>query len=219
MMSSATITITKAEIDALIEVAVKEAISKSTAFFEEKLQKQQEVIDGLQRRLKQAEIENNRLEQYSRRSHLRIHGLKLDDGDDCKEAVCRFINTHLSLDSAVQPRDLDAAHKLPLRQVDTEASQTVAKEGTNKARPRVPVIIVRFHARDLRDSVIKSRKQLKGSGISITEDLTVKNVLLLKRLQRCAHFQAAWSWEGKIYAKHATSSRESKPIKFDIFDA
>ena len=51
-------------------------------------------------------------------------------------------------------------------------------------QPLRPPVIVRFSssARDRRDEIIKRRKQLKGSGIVIYEDLTERNQKLLNRL-------------------------------------
>ncbi|ELU13783.1 hypothetical protein CAPTEDRAFT_209350 [Capitella teleta] len=43
----------------------------------------------------QLKEEVNRLEQYSRRSHLRIRGLKLEHDQNCKEAVSSFICQNL----------------------------------------------------------------------------------------------------------------------------
>jgi hypothetical protein len=221
------ISITKEELDNLIETAVKKAIETTTSFFEEKLNEQRERIDQLQNRLKKAEIANNKLEQYSRRSHLRIHGLKLKSGENCKQAVCKFISNRLSDEHhrplRIQHYDLDAAHPLPLRpreEEETEEKQRADQPSDGRRpKPRIPTIIVRFHCRDMRDAVIRARKQLKNSGITITEDLTTKNALLLRRLQTSEHFQSAWSWEGKIFAKHRSSGKDSKPVKFDIYDA
>jgi hypothetical protein len=218
------ISITKAELDSLIESAVKKALESSSAFFEEKLKEQQEQIVELQNSLKKAECANNKLEQYSRRSHIRIHGLKLQRGVNCKQAVCNFINDNLKNKNkqplGVNPFDLDAAHPLPLHQKKEDPTTTLAKQQNDRPKPeRLPVIIVRFHCRDLRDAVIKSRRQLKDTGISITEDLTTKNAALLYKLQHSEHFQSAWSWEGKIFARHKTSAPDSRPVKFDIFDA
>ena len=44
-------------------------------------------------------------------------------------------------------------------------------------------------------------KSLKGRGISISDDLTVKNVNLINEVRDNERIEAAWSWDGKVYAK------------------
>lgn len=205
------VTISKQEIDSLVASAVakavEEAIKTTTTFFQKKMEelsavcaKQQEEIDSLTAQVREAERATNQLEQYSRRSHIRIHGLSLDKSVDCKQSVCNFINTNLKdrqgKHMSLALSDLDAAHPLP-----------------NKDKTKPPAVIVRFHERDLRDSVIAARRQLKGKRVRISEDLTAKNAKLLHQLQSSDKYESAWSWQGKIFAKQNSSSR---PQRFDI---
>jgi hypothetical protein len=67
----------------------------------------------------------------------------------------------------------------------------------------------------LRDTVIASRRCLKKSGISITEDLTKENAALLRRLHSAPTIKESWSWQGKIFA---LVENIRKPQRFDIFD-
>jgi hypothetical protein len=39
--------------------------------------------------------DHNRLEQYSRRAHLRISGLEVEEGEDCKTVVAEFLSAEL----------------------------------------------------------------------------------------------------------------------------
>ena len=98
---------------------------------------------------------------------------ELASNTDCKTAVASFINSRLKDNAgapiAVSRADIDAAHLLSFRQ-------------PSKA-DAVPTIFVRFHARDVRDGVLRSRRQVKGSNIIITEDLTSKNAKLLSDLK------------------------------------
>ena len=205
------------EIDELVSKAVENAIRSSTALFNTKLSElrekcaaQENKIDRLEERMKKMELAYNNIEQYSRRSHLRIKGLKVGRNSDCKTEVVAFINNRLKLKDHtgalfhVSRQDIDAAHPLPSRQPSEES-----------ALQPLPTIIVRFHARDVRDAVLKSRRQLKGTNITITEDLTSKNAKLVAELKKRPGVEASWSWGGKIYAKHHDSSH---PKRYDIFD-
>ncbi|ELU00821.1 hypothetical protein CAPTEDRAFT_188929 [Capitella teleta] len=195
--------ITRKEINRL----VSDALEKATALFSEKLaamdtrikaeefasaelrdqlNKQEQTSADLSERLKKSQVALKRLEQYSRRSYLRIHGLNLDKNASCKKSV--------------NPSNNDA---------DQEETTAKTKTQTNP-------IIARFHARDVRDDVISARRQLKGRGISIQENLTTANFRLLKSLNTDEHYESAWSWGGKINARH---KKGYKAYRFDIFDA
>lgn len=237
------ITITQEELDEIVKNATDAAIKSVHEFFNKKLQeqqliieKQQETIENhdllleslreemgeLKRRLRQAEVDNNHLEQYSRRSHLRIYGLTVTG--NCKDAVASFISHKLkNADGSplvVTSKDIDAAHPLSVRNSTTTTLKGYAGNEVNSVdntniNKNTPPIIVRFHARDVRDAVIRARRQLKGGRISIAEDLTSKNVKLLNRLKSSQDFDSAWSWNGKIFAKHKGGHRGHR---FDIFD-
>lgn len=175
---------------------VKKTEAKCTAM-ERDLEETKTQIKNQKISITKNENEINDLEQYSRRSHLRVRGWKVRSGETDKCAVVRLLREKLSMkDIAVT--DLDAAHPLP---------------HSNKNTP--PPLIVRFHRRDHRDAALIARKKLKGSGITITEDLTRKNQELLRKLNESPDFTAAWSWMGKILA---VRKGESKPTRYNISD-
>jgi hypothetical protein len=209
------ITFTQAELQETIDDCVRVALKKATAIFNAKLDEQRRIIEkqeivvkeqglhitDLHRKVEALEIENNRLEQYSRRSHLRIHGLQIPEGKDTRAAVVEFCNEHLK-DIELHARDIEVAHPLPLT-----TKQERAK------RPKA--IIVRFFAREVRDTVIKAQRSLKDSGITITEDLTRKNTELLQKLKASKKFANVWSWNGRICA---TRTKGDPITTFDIND-
>ncbi|ELU12602.1 hypothetical protein CAPTEDRAFT_188594, partial [Capitella teleta] len=109
--------------------------------------------------IRETTLTANELEQYSRRSHIRIHGLSLTAGTDCKGAVAAFIRQRVkdrqgrSLE--VNADDFDAAHPLPLRRANPLVEHQAAP------KERIPAIIVRFFSRDKRDLVLSCRRSLK----------------------------------------------------------
>lgn len=149
---------------------------------------------------------NNDLEQYSRRSHVRIHGLVLQQGESCKAAVARLCSTRLNV--PVKEEDMDAAHPLPSTSTSPKSpTHTSANSARRPIRPSPATIIVRFHRRDLRDTIIAKRSKLKASGIVITEDLTQRNQRLLTKLHHDPNIERSWSWMGKILAIPKGSKR------------
>lgn len=219
--------------DDLLKEAVNDAIRRSCDLFESKISElndivvnQQRELDDLKMKVRSTEVKQNHLEQYSRRSHLRIHGLPIPEGGDCKHVVAGFISKHLKDRDGnsvlCSVTDFDAAHPLPLPKAIKD------KDTTTPKTTLIPSIIVRFHSRDLRDRVMYARRSLKGKRSSrdapkfrITEDLTGRNAALLRRLQEQAKepngpYEAAWAWEGRIYVK---TKGERKAKKMDIFDA
>ena len=61
-------------------------------------------------------------------------------------------------------------------------------------------ILVRFRDCKTRDQVIRQRRQLKNTRITIVEDLSSLNVDLMNRLRRPEDASKCWSWNGHVYA-------------------
>ena len=90
------------------------------------------------------------------------------------------------MDLNISGYDIDIAHRL-------------GKFEENKIRP----VIVKFIQRQLKITVLRNTKKLKGTNLSINEDLTQLNqkVLSSVRLKAKDKVEKGWSYEGKIYAK------------------
>lgn len=154
------------------------------------------------------EKEINDLEQYSRRSHLRIRGLHVQHGETYKRAVARFCSSRLRVD--IHETDLDDAHPLPSK-TKPSANSTTRPSGP----PPPPTMIVRFHCRDKRDAVLRARKVLKNQGIVVAEDLTQLNQALLKKMKDSNQFTNSWSWMGKIYG---IPTGQMRAVRVNIHD-
>ena len=213
-MAPETVCFTREELASLTERAVKAAIKEVEADFNTKLAHLKADLMAANKAISSLKLEVNHLEQYSRRSHLRIHGLHQAEGTSCKEVVAKFLGTMKSRDGApiaVNVSDIDAAHPLPLPR-----KQNAAPGAQAGAKPAsIPSIIVRFHQRDLRDQIVASRRCLKRSGVSISEDLTRANAALLRRLKNAPSVKDCWSWQGKVYG---LVEGIKKPQRFDIMD-
>lgn len=145
------------------------------------------------------EIKVNELEQYTRRNSIRIHGMeewRWRGRENTIELVSDFLYNQFGLET-----DIEIAHR-------------VGEKGRNRNEPRS--IIVKFVRRSDKMEVMLRRKQLKGSGISISDDLTVKNVKLIKVTRENERIEAAWSWDGKVYAKGVNGHKFLLYPGFDV---
>jgi FtsZ-binding cell division protein ZapB len=216
----------QALIDASLASAVDKAVSKATAHLANEITNLKLTVLELQNEVQNLKKKNNQLEQYSRRSNIRIRGLQVPEGSNCKEVVAKFLSEKLKGRNGepvkVKEEDLDAAHPLPTPKtkprtaVNADESATNGQEG-GETPPQTPspVVIVKFHNRDTRDFVIRSRRSLKDQPFAIQDDLTRENAALLQRLKKAPSINKAWSWEGKIYG---TVYGIKKPKKFDILE-
>ena len=99
------------------------------------------IIKKVEAEVVKARIMANEVAQYSRLNNIRIYGLKIHPNETCKEAVCDFINYKWG--SKINPAHIATAYTLP---IPPSCKRTVRS------------IIVRFHNRALRDTILKNSK-------------------------------------------------------------
>lgn len=137
----------------------------------------------------QTELRCNATEQWTRKSAVRVFGIpQSNPREDCRQLVHDVVTDKLKLD--LDPHAVEVAHR-------------VGKPRDGKPAP----IIAKFARRDVRDLVLRARKALKGTRISIKEDLTKDNQKLLHDLSTHEEISAAWSWNGKIFGKLVSNNR------------
>ena len=94
---------------------------------------------------------------------------------------------------------------------DIEAAHRLAPRSDGKPA----AMIVRFQRRDRKQSVLSRRRNLKGSGQSISEDLTHLNFKLLNRIQNHEQVESCWASNGKILGR---VTGIQKKIQFRLFE-
>ena len=149
----------------------------------------------------------NDTEQYSRRWNVRVFGVKEGRGDeDCVAQVLKIFNEKVGVKTTDE--DIQVAHRVPGGRLREEGGQQ------NRQRPRA--IIVQFASRRVRDKIIRDRKKLARTGLTIAEDLTYKNFKLLEACQKHSATINAWSINGKIIALLKNGKKVSPTIDTDI---
>ena len=149
-----------------------------------------------EKEIQQLKIELNRQQQHTRSYNCRIFGMEESENEDLKKKVCSLIGGALGV--KIAKTDIAAAHRLPSK---------------NKDRPHP--VIVRFVDKEVKFLVLKQRKKLKGTGKSITEDMTVGNIKLLNRAENSKVFQSVWFSNGRV---HAIDSRGKHKL-LELFDS
>lgn len=169
---------------------LEKTINENTAVIEalkETINEKDKVINDLQVKL-------DDLEQYQRRQCLRVFGVEegADEDTDVKAIeIARKIGVDLSIE------DIDRSHRIGVR---------------NNDRPRP--IIIKFVSYRKRSEVFHSKKNLKGSGVTIREDLTKMRHSLLKEAINKYGVRSVWTLDGVVIAKigdqkrRITSSRD-----------
>ena len=185
----------KAELKAL---ASAEDVRKLASEFKEQIAKLEGTIFELCSEISSVKAENkalrdrvndlesgiNSLEQYGRRTNIRIFNLKENKGESsemCRKKCCELFT---EIGVATKEADLEAAHR-------------VGRETDGRNRP----IIVRFLDRRQRDRVLDNRRKLKGKRVAISEDLTAANYSLERAAYKHSATAATWTSKGKVFAK------------------
>ena len=171
----------------------RQAESQSTVLRDELVRLSTE-LETARKDARDAIVAANDAEQYNRRNNLRIRGLSVQRDDNCRHKVVEFIRTNLNL--VLNEDDIEAAHTLPSRK---RAPGSAAQPATSRGEVE-PTIIVRFRNRDLRDKIIRNRRNLKGTNRAIVDDLTSLNVQLMNRLRNHPLVSKVWSWNGRVTA-------------------
>ena len=122
-------------------------------------------VSSLKVEVKNLEKKTNDQEQYSRRNCLLIHGLNETKTENMDKMVLDVINDKLNME--MSQVSIDRSHRLGKR-----------KGACQKSR----AIIVKFTRYKDRNHVFRNKKILKGSGISVTESLTLKRMEHLKKV-------------------------------------
>lgn len=154
--------------------------------------RQKEVED----KLSTLEHENSHLkeqldkhEQYSRRNNIRIYGISVsNNNENVDEIAVIFFSEKLKVQVSIGA--IDRSHRL--------------RSYSNKPS----AIIVKFATYRTRAAVLNNKKLLKGSGITLAEDLTATRASLSKICIEKWGYRNVWTRDGIIMVKIGDTVRK-----------
>lgn len=165
--------------DGFISVIADKLFDKISSKIDELRQQYEEDIQEVRKENSVLEDKLDQLEQYSRRNCVRIFGAGEKKEETVEETVSNIMK---KIGVNIVSDNLEICHR-------------VGKLVLQKPRP----ILVKFSTYKLRQSVIVNRKHLKGTGITITEDLTKQRINSLNLAKKKFGPKVVWSVNGNIY--------------------
>lgn len=190
-----------ADIKTTIKNAVKELLEdeeflskvaeKVSLKVNEKLQLLEQKVDDLQKQNKQLKYRVNELDQYSRRNNLRIFNVNEQTEEELNKTIIKLCKDKLKL--TIKDHEIENCYRTGL-----------IKPNIN--RP----IFLKLNSYNTKQSIIQNRKLLKGSKVSIVEDLTKEKLDLLKACHSCLGRDKVWIYNGKIMTNLNNKYQEIK---------
>ena len=172
--------------------AFQNALSDSLNFdiksFEEKLKDKANKMADLEEKNKLLQDKLEQLEQYTRRTNIRIFGIPENKDEDTDQLVREFCKKELNLD---------------LKNEEISRSHRVGKKRILSSRHPRP-IIVRLARHNTKVEILKKRRELKSKKrpFGLQEDLTESRRAILKYLRdEDSDFKIskAWTIDGTIF--------------------
>ncbi len=200
----------------LLENSLVTTIKAKMESMEEKIAKQDSIIFDLQSQLKQKSDETERLkkdfddltddnsemvrklndlEQYTRRNSVRLFGIpeSTDKHENCDNIITNLARDKLGVNLDVN--EIDRSHRVGKK----------SNEPGKKPRP----IIVKLATYRSRQKLIRNRRKLNGTGITIKEDLTRTNQTLLEQVSRTDKVLSSWTTDGRILVLMKLNGKET----------
>ena len=170
-------------------------------------------LETLKGSIETANIKHDDLEQYSRRSCLRISGIPEEDpNEDVFSLVLELSHT---IGADIRPADIDRAHPVgkmhDIPNNDKRQGVDDNQETIPKSKYRGREIIVKFQSHQARMNMLKGRTNLQQSKLKmfINEDLTKSRKALAfqcRQLKREKKIKKAWIYGGNVYIKDLSDS-------------
>lgn len=152
-----------------------------TEKYELKLHNCQEEIKVLKEKHESMLAEIDDFKQYNMRNKLRIYGIPENNKNLLSEMQHIFLNK----------MNIQISNNISAYRVDTKNSD---KKQDKKPRP----IILNFTDIKERQLIYKSKKQLKGTGIVIKEELTSYRLNIYQKACTKYGYKNVWTWNGNI---------------------
>ena len=189
-----------------VATAIKEAVTQSVYAavtmdledFKDQRKALEKQISGLQKELGESQRHVEEQEQYSRRNCLRFLGIPEQDREDTDKLVIELVNDKLGV---------------PMQAVDIDRSHRVTPKPGSEPRKGPRPIIVKFTRYNVRNSVYRSKRKLKGSRVVILEDITQVRRNLIHEASKKSSVKRCWTSDGKITALVREHGEADKKVR------
>lgn len=125
------------------------------------------------------------LEQYSRRTNIRMFGIVEEKAENVEEKVVKIFKDIMKVN--IDSCNIDRCHRI----------------GQQKKNGAIRGIMIKFNNYKSKQEVMSRKTKLKGSKIVITEDLTKHRHLLFKQAQEHFGKRKVWTLDGTIFVAAA----------------
>ena len=142
---------------------------------------------------KQALINSNFNEQYSRKNNIKVFNFPRKEKQNLRQDFIKTVKDDLKVE--LEERDVVAIHRIPSKQHGV-----------------FPVIVRLFNS-DVKRSVMRVRKELRND-VRFSDDVTQANMELIQRLRDTELFESVWYYNCGVYGR----TEEGLQLKFGIFD-
>lgn len=177
--------------DNFVKSIVNQIVQEVSVIYEEKLAEVKKECIKLQEDNVKLNEKIDFLEQNSKMTKLRILGVPEQENskENCSDKLLDIFNNTLKLNLTLN--DIYKSYRI---RNNTNKSDS-RKRGTKKPNP----IIVEFYQRNVKNLVLKHKKNLKSTGIIIHEDLTAHRYHLWKESATAFGIKNVWTVDGTVF--------------------
>ena len=141
-------------------------------------------VEDIQNEFSSGKFEINRLEQYSRKSSIRVYGIEESQEEKVGEKALSKIKEEINVE--ISPDDVDIVHRVGKRSEERR-------------------ILVKFSSHKPKERVLKSKNHAKNTRIS--EDLAARTRTMPQANKVALNIEKAWTLDGKMKYKFINSDR------------
>ncbi|CAG9820019.1 unnamed protein product [Phaedon cochleariae] len=160
--------------------------------FRESIKDIKSELDNINQRIINQQKDVETLKRDQRSKFLVINGIDEKEKEDLLDVVVKLINQKFKL--SILNTNIDTCYRMGKKRQD------------KKPRP----LAVKFVNKWMKQKVFAAKKNLKGSGVVISEMLSSENRNLFMKVRESVGAKNCWTYEGNIYA---FLNNTRKPIK------
>ena len=182
-----------------IERMVTLKVQQATEYLNAEISDLKQSNSELKNELDDLKSKTDELEQYSRRSCVRISGVREAENENINEIV---LGISSRIGANIAPSDIDRLHRVGRK----------VGRGENQGARRMRDIIVKFTNYGARLAFLKGRKSLReqNASVFINEDLTSARMELAfecRNLKRTKIIKKVWTYNGNVFIEDNNDTR------------